>query len=173
MMNNEVVLSDEEIQTVVRVLTEEVGGDWVLLGGALTRLAYDPSRSTRDVDLVAIPRKQESEESLLNRLYQCLATTRLGPEVINSAVKPFLSAAEGWQEHVSLLRVGSIGRILQPSLTLFLFLKLQRASVSDLNDIRSAIHTRGATEFDARVFHRWASPSLWSRFESLRADLGL
>jgi hypothetical protein len=173
MMNNEVVLSDEEIQTVVRVLTEEVGGDWLLLGGTLTRLAYDPTRSTRDVDLVALPGDQESEESLLNRLYQRLAQTRLGPEIINSAVKPFLMAANGWQEQVSVLRAGAVGRILQPSLTLFIFLKLQRASVSDLNDIRSALHSRGSSEFNARLLQKWASPTLWSRLESLRADLGL
>ncbi len=67
-------------------LSDRVGGDWLLVGGALVAAEF------------------------------------------------FVNRIPDWREHVEPFRSGAAGRVLRPSPTLFLLLKLARLSDTDLAD---------------------------------------
>ncbi len=47
-------MDSQKIDEILKYLCNELGGDWFLTGGALVRIAFDPSRGTEDVDFVRI-----------------------------------------------------------------------------------------------------------------------
>lgn len=47
-------MDTNKLQSVLDYLCKEVGGDWLLAGGALVRLKFDASRGTEDMDIVRI-----------------------------------------------------------------------------------------------------------------------
>ncbi len=71
-----------------------------------------------------------------------------------------------------LLRAGAKGAVHRPNLTLFVYLKLRRATETDLGDIRSAIR-KGPEGFDERKLLSWPSEAVRERFARLRTGLGL
>jgi len=53
---------------------------------------------------------------------------------VNSAAEFFVNRIPDWREQVEPFRAGAVGRVLRPSPTLFLLLKLARLSDTDLAD---------------------------------------
>jgi hypothetical protein len=64
------------------------------------------------------------------------------------------------------------GRVFRPSITLFVYLKLRRATGLDLADIRVAVD-KCPEGFDETKFLAWSDAPARERYEKLRRKLGL
>src|SRR6266536_3546266 len=118
------------IEAVVTALSDRVGGDWLLVGGALVALWLEPRRTTEDVDLVPVSGAPNARLELM----RVADEMGLPIEAVNSAAEFFVNRIPDWREQVEPFRSGAVGRVLRPSPTLFLLLKLARLSDTDLAD---------------------------------------
>ncbi len=171
-------LAADELRELMGRFVERVDGDWVLLGGALVALWLDGARETFDVDIVSRSVDGQARLELLAFGHD----EGLGPEGINSAADFFLRRLEGWEEGLVELMAGARGRILRPSITHFVLLKLRRLSEQDLQDVLLALEraTRGGEAVDdARLLEAIeaergrapASAERSCRLDSVRAGL--
>jgi len=126
-------LDRRRIQELVESAADQLDGDWVLLGGSLAALWFTPGRVTEDVDIVSVVDEPERRYALLD----FAVAAGLSPEVVNSAADFFLRRIPGWADDLEVLHQGSRGRIMRPTATLFLLLKVGRMSEADLEDCRA------------------------------------
>jgi hypothetical protein len=123
------------VEALVQAIADQLEGDWLLIGGALVALWLEPDRTTQDIDLIGMRGEPSERYALLD----FAARSGLPIESINSAADFFVQRIPGWREMVEVLRVGARGRILRPTTTLFLLLKMGRLSERDLADCLAAI----------------------------------
>jgi hypothetical protein len=161
-------MNASQVQKIVDYLTNDLGGDWFLTGGALVQLIFNPARGTEDVDFVRISHPQLSDEASRNQLYQWLMSNGLGPEWVNPAVEPFVREVGSWQQELVPLQQGARGRVFRPNLTLFVYLKLRRGTSIDLADIREAAG-KCPEGFSPGKFDSWSSsyPTTRERYEKV------
>ena len=160
-----------KIEEILTFLCEVLGGDWFLTGGALVRLNFDDTRGTEDLDLVRIRHPELSDDAAKNQLFRWLIDRDLGPEWVNSAVEPFVREVPAWENEVVLLREGGKGRVFRPNLTLFVYLKLRRASEIDLLDIEKAT-LKCPEKLDEQKLQGWGNAKVNSKFAELKAGRG-
>lgn len=122
------------IERVVSAIADQLDGDWLLVGGALAAHWLEPRRVTEDIDIIGL-----SDPSARLRLMELVARLGLPIESVNSAADFFVHQIEGWDRELALLHQGARGRILRPTPTLFLLLKLRRLSERDLGDCLAAV----------------------------------
>jgi hypothetical protein len=127
------------IEALVQAIADELEGDWLLIGGALVALWLEPDRTTEDIDLIGLRGEPSERYALLD----FAARSGLPIESINSAADFFVQRIPGWREQVEVLLVGARGRILRPTPTLFLLLKIGRLSERDLADCLAAVAAAG------------------------------
>ena len=156
-------MDTSDIEKILNYLCQELGGEWLIAGGSLVRLAFDSSRGTEDLDLMRVKDSAQSNDASRNKLYQWLIARGLGPEWVNDAMEPFVREADGWEGQLVLLREGTKGKIYRPSLTLFVFLKLRRGTDIDIEDIKKAIPFC-KEGFDPSVFKKWNHPNVKKNF---------
>ncbi len=119
-----------EVQRFLDVAGERLEGDWLLIGGALAAVWLGVERRTEDIDMVGLGGTAEERIALMD-----LALGHGWPvETVNSAADFFVRRVPGWRDELELLHRGPGARILRPSPTLFLLLKLSRLSEADLGD---------------------------------------
>lgn len=58
----------EQAKEILRFLCDDLGGDWLLIGGTLVRLYFDSIRGTEDIDLVRIRHPELSDDASRERL---------------------------------------------------------------------------------------------------------
>jgi hypothetical protein len=162
-----------KIDKLLEELCQKVGGDWLLTGGSLVQLEMDGQRATEDIDLVAIRHAELSEVAAQDELFKAAIRLGLSPESVNSAAGFFVHRLDGWKDHLVKLRSGAKGTIFRPDLTLFVALKLGRATEIDLADIASATKAYGPGEFSRENFKKMADPKLLELFEKLRSRWSL
>lgn len=157
-----------KIHKVLDRLCQNIGGDWLLVGGALVQIEMDGGRATEDIDLAFMGHSSKSVTSLQNELFQfSMQELEIGPESLNLAVSFFLDQIPNWQKECQILVSGSVGNVFRPSLTLFIALKLNRASTIDLQDIRVALKKLPAIELDENKLRAWVSPEKFQVYLSL------
>jgi len=160
------------IKEVVAYLCNDLGGDWFLTGGSLVRLKFDDTRGTEDMDFVQISHFNLSEVSAKNELYKWLIKKGLGPEWINDAVEPFVRQVSDWKNELVEIESGLVGKVFRPNLTLFVYLKLNRASDIDLKDIL-IVAPQCHEGFDEKKFRTWVDQKILNRFEKHRRQIGI
>jgi hypothetical protein len=128
-------LDRARIDAVVQAVADRLRGDWLLIGGGLVALWFDPRRVTEDVDLVGIEGTGADRLDLLGLAHDL----GLPVEAVNSAADFFVHKIVGWRQLIEPFRQGSGARIFRPSPTLFLLLKLRRLSARDLDDCLSLL----------------------------------
>jgi len=161
----------KKLDALLSQVCENIGGDWVLLGGALALLSFDDTRMTEDIDLFA--RDQAKAPEKLRKLFAEGRSLGLNEEQLNSAASFFFGEIPSWQEELVLLRSEKNGRIWRPTLTALAYMKLKRGSRIDLQDIRNATEAFGKEEFDFKKFRKWSSEALLLNFIKHRSTLGL
>ncbi|HLG20299.1 MAG TPA: hypothetical protein VI895_10860 [Bdellovibrionota bacterium] len=144
-------MNKSTIEKVVRILIEEEGGDWVLLGGSLARLEFGGRRATLDIELFSCDGKPESRLQLLRTAEK----VGLPVEALNSAADFFLYRVPKWKEELILVRKGRRGRLYRPSKTLFCALKLSRGTDADIEDCEVALRAPGADVVEPRKLKNW------------------
>jgi hypothetical protein len=125
------------------------------------------------MDLVPIHHDQLSEIAAQDQLFQAAVRLGLSPETVNSAARFFVNRIPDWKSHLVLLISGPVGLVFRPDLTLFIVLKLSRATAIDLEDISSAVHALGQSEFDFKSFQKMADSSIQKKFLANRNTWGL
>lgn len=128
------------IAALIQAVADELEGDYLLIGGALVALWLEPDRTTENLDLIGMRGEPSERYALLD----FAARRGLPIESINSAADFFVQRIPGWREQVEVLRPGARGRILRPTHTLFLLLKIGRLSERDLADCLAAVAAAGS-----------------------------
>ena len=135
------------IEQLLAFFADRLDGEWLLIGGGAAAAWFSPSRTTEDLDLVGLLGSQDERMALME-----LASEAAVPiEAVNSAGAFFLRQIEGWRDEMVLLRRGTRATIYRPSATLFLLLKIERLTATDLEDCLALIdHCKISLErFDA------------------------
>jgi hypothetical protein len=118
------------IEALIALAAEQLEGDWLLIGGAAAAAWFSVSRTTEDVDLVGLAGTSAERLALMN-----LASSAGIPiEAVNSAADFFVRKIEGWRGELVPLVRGPHATIYRPSATLFLLLKIERLTATDLED---------------------------------------
>jgi hypothetical protein len=158
-----------KVEQVLDEICQKIGGDWLLVGGALVQLHYNSDRATEDMDLVHISHPGKSKEVVQDELFRfTLKNWGMGPEFINLSVDFFVRQFKGWESELVLLREGTKGRIFRPSLTLFCALKASRGSELDLRDVKAALKSEGLDALDTAKLTNWLPPE---KLEAVKALL--
>jgi len=115
---------------------DKLAGNWVLLGGSVIPLLGENIRTTHDIDLAGFGPKEQAQTLKLLELAENL---QLPIEAINQAAGFFLQKIPNWKGDLILIQRGAKASIYRPNATLYLCLKLNRFSESDLDDCLAMI----------------------------------
>jgi hypothetical protein len=102
------------------------------------------------------------------QLFKSAIKLGLSAKNVNSAAGFFLHQIPGWENHLIEIKRGAKGKIFRPDLTLFIALKLGRATQIDLEDIAVAAKHWKNSEFSFQDFTKMVSPEVLKRFEHHR-----
>ncbi len=134
-----IALDRARLDRILAAACEQLQGDWVLLGGAVAALCFSPDRVTEDIDIVPLDASGVGADARRYELMDFALAQGLPVEAVNSAADFFLRREPSFAEELEVLRVGTRGRILRPTPTLYLVLKCGRMSESDLSDCLAQI----------------------------------
>lgn len=119
------------LRRFVELAADRLRGDWVLMGGGVLPLLGVEHRVTVDID-VAGPGDAAMDQTLV--LMGIAEELGLPVEAINQAGAFFLRRVRGWERLLVEVHRGRNARILRPDATLFVLLKVDRMTESDLAD---------------------------------------
>ncbi len=119
------------LQRFLRLAGKKLTGDWVLIGGSVLPVLGITHRVTLDIDLAGPPKSGQQQMLVLMEIAESLG---LPVEAINQAGAFFLRKIKGWQRSIVLLHQGESATFYRPDVSLYLQLKLERLSESDLED---------------------------------------
>lgn len=119
------------LRVFVELVKARLQGDWVVIGGSVLPLLGVDHRVTLDIDLAGPP---ESTQTDTLRLMEIATELRLPPEAINQAGAFFLRQIKAWKENIVLFAETKKCRIYRPNCCLYIKLKMDRLSESDLAD---------------------------------------
>lgn len=139
-------LDRDRLDAIVTAVCDRLEGDWLLIGGAIAALWFEPRRTTEDVDILGVAGKASDRFAL----FALADSLGIPIESMNSAADFFVQRIPDWQSQMVLFRSGPKGRVFRPTATLFLLLKLGRLDERDLDDCRALI-TFGETFDRPRV----------------------
>jgi hypothetical protein len=166
-------MDSAKIEAIINAICQRIGGEWLLVGGGLVQIEYNGGRATYDIDLILIRHPTLSDVQSQDALFKAAAEIGLDPESVNSAARFFIGELAGWEENIEEWRRGPAGAVYKPSLALFTALKLRRATEVDIGDIQSAVRKEGRGSFREARFRALANARVQSKFDLIRARLGL
>ncbi len=147
------LLNEKILKKIVARISDDIEGDWIIIGGTVLTLLGVNHRVTVDVDIISFSGTSNQNQLDLMNIADAL---KLPVETINQAGSFYLQKISGWQKMVILLRKGKKGSIFRPDLQLYFILKLGRLSISDMEDCLQ--------------YYKWSRKNekvSWARIESL------
>lgn len=141
------MISLEQYKLFLQSMVTELEGDWVLIGGSLLAVINAESRFTSDIDLCSIDELSNEKRISLMKLAE---QAGLSIEAINPAADYFLKQVPNWKNSLVILQNGIKGNLYRPSLELYMALKLNRGTDTDIKDCLSFIrwHLKNNIDFD-------------------------
>ncbi len=132
----------------LELITENLQGDWVIIGGALLAVLNADGRATADIDMCPVG---ELTNEMRLELMDLAIKAGLPIEAINPSADFFLRQIPNWKSAIVPFKKGLKGTIFRPSLELYLKLKLNRGTDSDIQDCVSFIkwHKKNLLEIDS------------------------
>jgi hypothetical protein len=130
-------LNSKTLQLFLKNAVRELKGEWVLLGGTLLPALGIDIRSTVDIDLVGLSKKEAAQNLELMRLASAMG---LSIESINQAAAFFLKNVDYTARDLKVLKKSKSAVIYRPSFALYLKLKTARLSPTDLLDCEAYFH---------------------------------
>jgi len=110
------------IEALLAAVSQQLDGEWLLIGGAAAAAWFSFARTTEDVALVGLAGTSDQRFALMN----LASTAGLPVEAVNSAGDFFVRRIDGWRDELVVLMRGPRATIYRPSATLFLLLKIER-----------------------------------------------
>jgi hypothetical protein len=134
-------IDSQIVKRFAKKASDELPGDWVIIGGSVLPLMGIDHRVTVDIDVAGPDTVKQQHVLKLMKIAEGLG---LAPEAVNQAGAFFLHKIKGWEKHLVLIQEGKKGRVFRPNLNLFIRLKIGRLSESDLGDcIKMICHVSG------------------------------
>jgi hypothetical protein len=109
---------------------KNLSGEWVVLGGSVLHLLNIDERVTIDIDLAKKSGATDETLTLMN----ISEKLNLPITSINQAASFFLYKIPNWEKQLVLIAQSKICKLYRPNATLYIILKIQRMSESDLQD---------------------------------------
>jgi len=128
--------------------SQELQGDWVIMGGAVMVLLGVSERFTVDIDLAG-PETATQADTL--KLMTIAEKIGLAPEAINQAGAFFLNRIPHWKENLVTILRNEKFTLSRPNSFLFLQLKMARLSESDLSDCINMLKIEPITAKQVKV----------------------
>lgn len=119
------------LKKFLKLAGEHLTGRWILVGGTILPILGINHRSTTDIDLVGLGKEEQAQSLKLMELAEKLD---LPIETINQAASYFVRKVPAYEEHLVILHKGKHCTIYRPDLWLYIYLKTQRLTDSDLQD---------------------------------------
>lgn len=117
------------IQDLLSLAADRLDGEWLVIGGSAAAAWFAADRTTEDVDMIGLAGTQAERFALM----ELAAEAGLPIEAVNSAADFFVRKIPDWRDQlVPLLQRRAT--IYRPTATLFLLLKIERLTISDLGD---------------------------------------
>jgi hypothetical protein len=129
------------IEALLAAASEQLDGEWLLIGGAAAATWFSVARTTEDVDLVGLAGTSAERLALMD----LASRAGLPVEAVNSAADFFVRKIDGWRDELVPLVRGPRATIYRPSATLFLLLKIERLTAVDLDDCIALLDHCAAT----------------------------
>jgi hypothetical protein len=130
------------IEAFLALASEQLEGEWLLIGGAAAAAWFSMARTTEDVDLIGLAGTPGERLALMN----LAGRAGLPVEAVNSAADFFVRRIDGWRDEIVPLVRGSCATIYRPTATLFLLLKVERLTAIDLDDCIALLKHCAVTE---------------------------
>lgn len=129
------------IEALLAEAARQLEGEWLLVGGAAAAAWFSSARTTEDIDLVGLAGTSAERLALMN----LAASAGIPVEAVNSAADFFVRKIDGWRDELVPLVRGSRAAIYRPSATLFVLLKIERLTATDLDDCLALLDHCAAT----------------------------
>ena len=123
------MITEKTLEKFIHKAQRELNGEWVLLGGSLLSLLKIQTRVTYDIDIVELDKR--SQDIALMQIADDLG---MPIEAINQAAAFFLEKQKNYKENLILLNEDKNFKLFRPNLSLYLALKMNRGTESDIND---------------------------------------
>lgn len=125
------MISQDQYKKFLEAVIDHIEGDWVLVGGALIAVLIPNARVTVDIDLCPVGELTNERRIQLMKLAQA---SDLSIEAINPSADFFLRQIPHWQSSLVPFLKGHAGTLFRPSLHLYIQMKCERATESDISD---------------------------------------
>jgi hypothetical protein len=126
------MMTQKILKKFLKLAVEQLHGEWIVIGGTVLPLCGIDFRVTTDIDFVKLDFKSSNNETL--KLMEIAETLKLPVESINQAGAFFLSKIDHIEENLILLEESKKCKIFRPNIYLFIKLKIERLSSTDLED---------------------------------------
>ncbi len=125
-------ISDQtKLRRFLKLAGDRLDGGWVIMGGAVLPLLGVSRRVTLDIDLAAMDEASSKQTLILMDIAESLGEP---VDAVNQAGAFFLNKIKGWRKHLVPLHQGRRATLYRPDATLYVLLKINRMSESDLDD---------------------------------------
>jgi hypothetical protein len=124
-------LNSALLRKFLKLASEELEGQWLLVGGTLLPAVGIDIRSTIDIDLIGLGSKEKNQNLELMSLAEKLG---LSIEVINQAAEFFVAKKKPTQGDMIELITGPKATIYRPTVELYWSLKIHRLTEADSLD---------------------------------------
>ncbi len=150
------MITRAQYDNFLKNILEEIESDWVIIGGSLLTIIQASERATTDIDICPLNEMTNEHRLLLMNL---AIKSGLPIEAINPSADFFLRQIPNWKSSLVLFKSGKNGNIFRPSLELYLKLKLNRSSDTDITDCISFIkwHKKNALEINSEIIKKLLS----------------
>lgn len=125
------MIQREQYNNFLKSVADDLEGDWLVIGGSLLAIIQAESRTTVDIDLCPL---NEMTNELRLSLMTVAQNAGLSIESINPAADFFLKQIPNWKSSIVLFMAGQKGNLYRPSFELYLKLKIERLSQTDIED---------------------------------------
>jgi len=124
-------LDSKILKKFLTLASDQLTGNWILIGGTLLPALGLDVRSTMDIDFVAEDTESTNQTLLLMGIAEQL---KLPVETINQTGAYFLKKIPDYKERLILMKQGKQASIFRPELDLYIELKANRLTETDLQD---------------------------------------
>lgn len=124
-------LNSTLLKKFLKLASEELEGQWLLVGGTLLPAVGIDIRPTMDIDLIGLGPKEKMQNLELMELAEKLG---LSVEVINQAAEFFVAKKKPSSSDMIKLITGSKATIYRPTVELYWSLKIHRLTETDSFD---------------------------------------
>jgi hypothetical protein len=125
-------MNHNTMKKFVEIASENLTGEWVVIGGTVMAVLGIEYRVTVDIDFVNLKNKSSNSDSL--KLMEIAEQLSLPIESINQAGAYFLSKINDVQDHLVVVKETKNCKVYRPDVYLFVRLKLGRFTQTDLED---------------------------------------